>query len=201
MLQNRVDPLGNIIRTTERGAWMGNRGVIHNKDKNIVKPYRLKTWITCLLQFKNRRLQVMAEGRYTQLFFMDEATAFSAGHRPCAECRREDYNRFKENWIKGNELFGFNAKTLIGQIDAIIHDERIGANNEKKTHFNEIDSLPDGAFILHEGAPYLKKGDFLFKWSPAGYSSPVIISGNVEVLTPRTILNAFKAGYYPQMAV
>jgi hypothetical protein len=203
MLQNRVDPSGQIIITPERGAWMGNRGVIHDNKKKIVRPYRLKTWITCVLQFKGRHREVMAAGRYTELFFMDEATAFSAGHRPCAECRREDFSRFKTFWLKGNEGHGFTSKTPIGKIDEIIHDERIGIDNEKKTHREPITSLPDGTFILYDGMDYLKKGGTLYKWLPAGYSAPepITASGDVEVLTPQSIVNAFRAGYIPQMDV
>jgi len=99
MLQNRVDPLGNIIKTPARGQWMGNRGVIHNDKKEILRPFKLKAWITCKLEFKNWKRQVMTPNRYTELFFLDEATAFGAGHRPCFECRRDDYNLFKSYWL------------------------------------------------------------------------------------------------------
>ncbi|HTJ10817.1 MAG TPA: hypothetical protein VL547_02270, partial [Dinghuibacter sp.] len=99
MLQNRVDPYGNIIFTPARGAWMGNRGLLHDAQQHIRRPFRLKAWIICVLQFKGRHRPVMAPGQYTELFFLDEATALSAGHRPCAECRREDFNRFKAAWI------------------------------------------------------------------------------------------------------
>jgi hypothetical protein len=203
MLQNRVDPTGKIIFTPERGAWMGNRGVIHNGEKRIIKPYVLKTWITCALQFKGRHREVMAKGRYTELFFLDEATAFSAGHRPCAECRREDYNLFKAYWLKGNVEQGFNTKTPIGKIDEIIHQERIGKDKEKLTHKESLSALPDGAFVLLQGTIYLKKGNHLYKWSPAGYSAPEPLPGigDVDVLTPRSIVNAFRAGYVPQMAL
>jgi hypothetical protein len=203
MLQNRVDPAGQIIITPERGAWMGNRGVIHDHHKKIVRPYRLKTWIICTLQFKGRHREVMARDRYTELFFMDEATAFSAGHRPCAECRREDFNRFKMYWLKGNESFGFTLKTPIGKIDEIIHQERISNDNHKKTHQEDITLLPDGTFILHQNIPYLKKGENMYKWSPAGYLNPepLMPPGNVRVLTPQSIVNTFRAGYVPQMAI
>ena len=203
MLQNRVDPSGKIIFTPERGAWMGNRGVIHNGEKYIVKPYALKTWITCELQFKGRHRQVMARGKYTELFFLDEATAFSAGHRPCAECRREAYNLFKSYWLKGNPGAGFNLKTPISQIDELIHQERTGKDKQKLTHKERLDSLPDGAFILVKDIIFLKKGESLYRWSPAGYSAaePLPDLQEVEVLTPASIVNAFRAGYVPQMAL
>src|ERR1700743_3660322 len=102
MLQNRVDPQGNIIKTTARGAWMGNRGQLHNEQRQIVRPFKLKAWLTCLLQFNGRKREVMSPQRYTELFFLDEATAFAAGHRPCFECRRKDYDLFKSFWLQGN---------------------------------------------------------------------------------------------------
>ena len=124
-LQNRVDPFGQLIRTTARGAWMGNRGLIHNEHQQIIRPFRLKAWITCVLEFKGRHREVMTPNLYTELFFLDEATAFSAGHRPCAECRRADFNLFKAAWVQGNPLYMYNMKTPIGEIDEIMHRERI----------------------------------------------------------------------------
>src|ERR1700761_7186777 len=111
MLQNRVDPMGNIIRTSARGAWMGNRGLIHDEHQHVLRPFRLKAWLICVLQFRNRKRVVMSPGQYTELFFFDEATAFSAGHRPCFECRRSDALLFRSCWIKGNPEYGFQEKT------------------------------------------------------------------------------------------
>src|SRR5262245_6877749 len=92
--QNRVDPFGRLHAVEARGTWMGNRGVLHNERGQVVAQWRLKRWITCTLSFKNRWRPVFTPRRYSELFFLDEATAFSAGHRPCAECRRERYNEF-----------------------------------------------------------------------------------------------------------
>ena len=203
MLQNRVNPLGEIIRTPARGAWMGNRGLLHNDKQQIVRPFRLLAWITCVLEFKARRRVVMSPGLYTELFFLDEATAFSAGHRPCYECRREDHLRFKNFWLLGNSGYQFNAKTKIGEIDAILHRERLGTDKSKVTFQADISDLPDGTFILCNGKPVLIKGDWLYPWSPAGYETGIERSGNMEVtvLTPASIVNTFRAGYLPQMAV
>ncbi|HEV2353312.1 MAG TPA: hypothetical protein VGR89_03670 [Puia sp.] len=153
MLQNRVDPRGSLIKTTARGAWMGNRGVIHDGQRNIIRPWKLKAWLTCQLVFKDRHRQVMAPDRYTELFFLDEATAFSAGHRPCAECRRSAFNRFKMAWIVANQ-------------------------------------------------PWLYLDGRLHQWSPFGYEEVVSPpqSGGVEVLTPKSVVAAFRAGYKPQVA-
>jgi len=203
MLQNRVDPQGNIIKTPARGAWMGNRGLIHNDKQEIVRSYKLIPWITCLLQFKGWHREVMTPNRYTELFFLDEATAFSAGHRPCKECRRKDHLRFKKFWIKGNPEYGFNEKTLIGIIDAIIHAERITADKSKVTYEESLSKLPDGTFVLYEEKPYLLKGDKLYLWTPAGYEEGIDFPAvnKLAVLTPRSIVNTFSAGYIPQMAI
>src|SRR5258707_3661680 len=103
MLQNRVNPWGELFRTPARGTMMGNRGrTLHNAQQEIVRSYGGKRWICCLLEFKGRRRQIMSPGQYTELFFLDEATAFAAGHRPCAECRRERYKAFRAAWINWN---------------------------------------------------------------------------------------------------
>src|SRR5450432_2352002 len=105
MLQNRVDPYGEIIRTEARGSLMGNRGVIHDANQKIVRAFKHKAWIACALQFQGRRRAVMSPNRWTELFFLDETTAFAAGHRPCSECRKENFKKFKQCWIIGNPQY------------------------------------------------------------------------------------------------
>jgi len=203
MLQNRVDPAGNIIITNARGAWMGNRGQLHDEQKNILRPYKLKAWLTCLLDFNGRKRQVMAINRYTELFFMDEATAFSAGHRPCFECRRKDYERFKSSWIKGNRGDDINVWISAGQIDDILHSERIDRKGQKVTYEDYTGNLPNGAFILLNNKPFLVANDHIYQWSVSGYDKGIKFDGSQKaiVLTPRSMINAFKAGYEPQMAM
>jgi hypothetical protein len=203
MLQNRVDPYGNIIKTDARGAWLGNRGLIHNDRQQIVRPFRLKAWITCLLDFKGRRRKVMSPRLYTELFFLDEATAFAAGHRPCAECRREDFNRFKAAWLKGNPEYGFNEKVVIGAIDEIIHNERVGADGEKRAFKTIAGDLPDGCFIVLDGKAHLLDKGKAYAWSPYGYEEgvPAPEGKQVEVLTPESIVNCFRGGYQPQNSI
>jgi len=202
MLQNRVDPFGNIIRTSARGALMGNRGVIHDEHKTIHRAFRIKAWITCVLQFKGRHRAIMTPNRWTELFFLDEATAFSAGHRPCFECRREDAVRFKSCWIKGNPEYGFSVNTPIGEIDKILHSERIDHKENKVTYEETLQDLPDGTFIEIEGSAYLLADRHVFGWTPFGYEKgKVLPSGHrVKVLTPRSVVNAFQAGYIAQIA-
>lgn len=203
MLQNRVDPFGNIIKTPARGAWMGNRGVLHDPHQILLRPFRLKAWITCQLEFKGRKRQVMAPDRWTELFFLDEATSFAAGHRPCFECRRNDANRFKAFWLKGNPEYNFDEKTPIGEIDKVLHRERIDRGRSKITFEERSDKIPIGTFIVWDDKPFLVKDYFIYLWSPFGYEKGIALpsSANLTVLTPRSIVNTFRAGYVPQMAV
>lgn len=201
MLQNRVSPNGSIIRTKARGAWLGNRGVIHNEHKEIVKAYAIKAWIICMLEFRGRHREIMQPDRWTELFFLDEATAFSAGHRPCFQCRYKDHIQFKEHWIKGNLQYGFDMKTSIKAMDDVIHAERIDKYGGKVSYTEQIKNLPDGTIFNKEEECYLlSKGKF-YHWTPFGYDRyedavPELV---VEVLTPRSIVNAFMAGYSPQI--
>jgi hypothetical protein len=203
MLQNRVDPYGNIIRTSARGAWTGNRGILHDDAKQIRYVFKLKAWITCVLEYKGRKRQVMSPGTWTELFFLDEATAFSAGHRPCFFCRHNDATRFKHYWLKGNPQYGFNEKTSIQEIDKILHKERLTKTKQKQTYTAAIDDLPNGTFISLETRAYLVKDALLHEWSPFGYVNTIErpASGEVTVLTPLSVVNAFRAGYVPEMRI
>lgn len=202
MLQNRVDPFGNIIKTKARGAWMGNRGILHNNEQEIIRPFKLKAWITCKLEFRGRKRNVMSPNRYTELFFMDEATSFAAGHRPCFECRRNDYQRFKSLWIKGNPEYHFNDKTSITEIDNILHKERIDHSKIKVTYEKDVEELPDGSFVLFDNKPYLILGQKIYLWSLFGYDKTSVLSipDKLRILTPKSIVNTFRAGYVPQIA-
>jgi len=201
MLQNRVDPLGNIIHTKARGAWTGTRGLLHNDVKQIVRPYKLQAWLTCQLEFKGRKRVVMSPGKYTELFFLDEATAFSAGHRPCKECRRDEHIKFKKLWLEGNPAYGFNEKTPIGNIDQILQGERMNTDKSKRTFEEPIENIPAGSFILMNGEPCLVFDHAAFQWSPFGYirRMPLPENKNITVLTPRSIMNMFICGYAPQI--
>jgi hypothetical protein len=201
MLQNRVDPFGNIIAISARGSWMGNRGVIHNEQKQITKSFKHKAWIICRLEFKERKRIVMAPNRWTELFFLDEATAFAAGHRPCFECRKEDANHFKSCWIKGNPSYNFNMKTSIKYIDEIIHSERTD-QQKKVAHASGITDLPDGTFIQLDDNPYLVANGGLHRWTPFGYVDAMAgPDSSPTILTPPSIVNAFRQGYVPQVSV
>lgn len=203
MLQNRVDPFGAIIATSARGSWMGNRGVIHNESKQIIRPFKHKAWVICQLEFKGRKRVVMTPDRWTELFFLDEATALTAGHRPCFECRKEDAKRFKSCWIKGNPSHHFTPATSINDIDEIIHRERIDHEKKKVVHQRKVSETPDGTFILMNDHPYLLCKGQLHRWTPFGYEDVMTVSGSylLTILTPNSIVNAIQAGYVPQQAI
>ena len=148
-LQNRVDPWGQLNAVNAKGAWLGNRGILHNDLKEIVAPWRHKSWVTCELAYKDRKRTIFSSGSYSELFFLDEATALSAGHRPCAECRRERYTEFKECWIIAN-VDPLESKVLVSKIDKQLHSERALRGGKKVTYSDEFKNLPNGAFIERE---------------------------------------------------
>jgi len=203
MLQNRVDPFGNIVRTSARGLWMGNRGLLHDDQQNLVRPFRLKAWLICVLEFKGRQRKVMSPRLYTELFFMDEATAFAAGHRPCSECRRADFNKFKSLWLKSNPEYGFAERVHIAEIDNILHSERMDEKGAKVTYTEAIENIPDGTFIAFNAKPFMIANGLMFAWTPYGYEQGMALpeTESVTVLTPRSVVNTFRAGYLPQMAI
>ena len=139
----------------------------------------------------------MTPNHWTELFFWDEATAFAAGHRPCFECRRQDANRFKYFWLLGNKEYGFNEKVLIKEIDKILHNERIDSIGAKVTYLADIKILPDGCFIEWDGKPWVILKGSILPWTAAGYGDkvPFPVMGKVKVLTPKSTVNAFRAGY------
>src|SRR5262249_8002464 len=151
-LQNRVDPCGVIFESPARGTLMGNRGgALHNDQRVIVRKFKNQRWITCLLEFRGRRRSVMSPGRYTELFFLDEAVALAAGHRPCAECRRERYNAFKASWIRWCPGSG-EGPLLAADMDRELHPARISSTGTKVTYNAPLNSLPNGCFVQIEGA-------------------------------------------------
>ena len=198
-LQNRVDPFGNLIRTADRGTMMGNRGgALHNVDREIVRGYKSRRWITCVLEFRGRHRVVMSPNRYTELFFLDEAVAFAAGHRPCAECRRESYNAFRNAWWRQSEK---SRPPFADIMDLELHSARIDKQRKKVTYEAASSLLPDGVFILIEGRAYLVRGDALLLWTPAGYARRDGRPKNafVTVLTPKPIVECFRQGYIPEI--
>lgn len=192
--QNRVTPEGAIIATPARGLFLGNRGCLHDANGQIgAARWRHPHWIVCALSFKDRWRPIMAPGRWTELFFLDEAVALAAGHRPCAECRRAAYNRFRA---------AFTPDPLPApEIDRRLHAARVTRGRVQVTHPARIAGLPDGTFLRLPGqaAPLLVNGERLHPYSPEGYRTalPRPARGTVEVLTPAPTVAALKAGYVP----
>jgi hypothetical protein len=204
-LQNRVRPDGEIIATLHRGLMMGNRGgAFHLPDRTLGnRRWATRQWIACVLAFKDRhRPAMMQPNRYTELFFLDEATALAAGHRPCFECRRRDAERFAALWA---ECRGWPAPARAAEMDVALHAERVGEDGRKVSFRAQLGALPDGCFVrdIESGSmqPYLVEGDRLFAWSPAGYGppQPAPRRRDVEVLTPRSIVAVLSAGYAPML--
>jgi hypothetical protein len=199
--QNRVTPWGEIVATPERGTLMGNRGVLHDGDGRIVRSWREQRWIACLLQFKGRKREVMSPGLYTELFFLDEATALAAGHRPCAECRRGRFGAFRRAWAAAGLATG---EVKAPEIDGRLHGERLGRGGQKRTWRAELDGLPDGVFVYlpdrGEDA-WLVRGALLLAWSAGGYRERLPRPRGVEVtvLTPPSTVSAIRAGYAPEV--
>lgn len=197
-LQNRVDPFGNLFRTQARGAMMGNRGGrLHNSARDIVRPYKSRRWITCLLEFRERHRVVMSERRYTELFFLDEAVSLAAGHRPCAECRRERFTAFRDAWGRARNP---DRLPFADEIDLELHAARI-AMGRKVTYEASLSSLPDGCFVQIEGGAYLVWHNALLLWAPGGYTRRMARpnDGKVPVLTPAPIVECLSHGYRPEI--
>jgi hypothetical protein len=189
--QNRVTPLSELIATPARGLVYGNRGCLHDDTGRIRRRFNGRRWISCQLQFKDwRRGPLLQPGKFTELFFLDEATAFAAGHRPCALCRRADYNRFVERWQALHP-----GQTGADAIDAHLHDERVEPGTRGQRHHSApLADLPDGAFVLHEGAPHLVLGDNLLAWSAAGYPARVRRpdAHTARVITPPSLVELLR---------
>ncbi len=200
--QNRVTPCGRIIATPERGTMMGNRGVLHDPDGRVRRPWQVRRWLVCALEFRGRHRTVMAPNRYTELFFLDEATALAAGHRPCFECRRRAFTAFRDAWAAGNPALLGDRVPTAGLIDDHLHAERVGPGRSKRTYRADLDDLPDSVFVTLDrwgDLPYLIRGRHLLAWSPGGYRERRRRPSGAEatILTPASTVAAIRAGYAP----
>jgi len=194
-LQNRVTPTGDIIATPHRGMFTGNRGVIHDPaSKALTRRWANKAWLTCVCEFRGRRREVMGGRSWTELFFLDEATALSAGHRPCFYCRRDDAVRFRAAWEAGNGATNVSAR----DIDAVLHGERL-SGGKKRLHPlpMPLEELPAGAMVQQGNGSYLIARRRALSWSPAGYGQAQTTLQDAMLLTPPSTLRALSAGYRP----
>ncbi|GAB0109486.1 hypothetical protein [Pseudoalteromonas distincta] len=200
-LQNRVTPSGRLESTSARGAWLGNRGILHNKDKKIVSPWKHQAWVTCKLNYKGIKRDIFSPNKYSELFFIDEVTALSAGHRPCGGCRKVRYNEFKLAWCNANLDNAVN-NISITTIDKKLHAERAIRGGEKVTYNEVFEKLPAGTFISINTVPHLIWDNKIYPWTHYGYNKPISaipLNKIVEVLTPVSIVIMFKKGFIPQV--
>ncbi|WP_417588153.1 hypothetical protein [Pararhodobacter oceanensis] len=197
--QNRIDPCGDFHAVPQRGTLMGNRGILHDEKQRICRSHRHQNWVTCRLDFKDRKRTVMALGRYTELFFLDEATAFAAGHRPCAECRRARYREFTEAWLRAHGAPS-SPRPLPQLIDRTLHAARITRSGEKPVFKADVESLSNGT-IFRSGHEILLLWDRRqWRWSFNGYrAQPQPTTGPVTVLTPQPLLAVFEQGFTPRV--
>ena len=194
-LRNRVTPAGELIATAHRGTMYGNRGVLHNDDLALVRRYQVRRWLVCVLDFRGRRRPVMRPRRYTELFFLDEAVALAAGHRPCAECRYAAYQSFRRAWTEARAL---TAEPAADDIDRVLHWQRRLVEGARVTYPALLSELPDGVFIVHDDEFWLATDGGLHRWTPAGYTDRTAqFDGPAAVLTPRATVEAIRAGYRP----
>jgi len=197
-LPNRVDPFGELFATPARGTLFGNRGGrFHADDKTLTKRrWASRNWICCVLDFDSRKREVWSSRSYTELFFLDEATALAAGHRPCFECRRKDAEAFAEGWRRARNM---SSRPFVDEMDDTLHAERLDGR-AKRLHRRAIDELPDGAFVVLDGEALAVRGDTLLRWTPAGYDvrKPRPRGVSVDVLTPPSTLAVLAAGYQPK---
>jgi hypothetical protein len=187
-LQNRVTPLSELIADPARGLVYGNRGCLHDDRGEIRRLYATRRWIACRLRFKGwHRSPLLQPGKFTELFFLDEATALAAGHRPCALCRWEDYRRFLE-------IVGASGAD---EIDERLHRERLDGR-ARRLHEARLDELPDGTFVLHDARPCLVLDGALLSWAPAGYRDRIVPDElRVQAITPPSLVRLLRAEWEP----
>lgn len=199
-LRNRVTPFNTIVAVPDRSLFMGNRGRLHEDQREPVRQYRVKQWIICQIAFKGRQRTLMTPGEYTELFFLDEPTALAAGHRPCGECRRQAFTRFRDAWSRGNAA---GEPVALSDLDARLHADRWegwGNYGHPRHHRAALEDLPDGAMVAIDGDAHLVLGDHLHRWTPGGYTDPrPRPAGEVELLTPPGTVAALGAGYEPEI--
>lgn len=195
--RNRVTPLGDIEAFPLRGAWTGNRGILH-RDRKIVRQFASKLWLTCALEYKDSHRELWQPGRATFLYFFDEAVSMAAGHRPCALCRRTGYNAYRQAWVRG---LGGPPPTA-RQLDSRLHEDRLlsGTHTRRRTSL-PWRSLPDGAFVLDGDMPELVLRGRLVTWTREGYTGgrPRPVRGDAQVITPAATVAVLRSGYPVQI--
>ncbi|MGZ9721995.1 hypothetical protein [Rhizobium miluonense] len=195
-LQNRVTPFGDIVAISQRGMFTGNRGIIHDPSTKTLlrKRWASKTWLVCNCSYKGQHREVMAARSWTELFFLDEAVALAAGHRPCFLCRRQAAERYRACWAKGNGETLPSARRM----DTVLHAERIERSAKRLHHLTGLlDDLPDGTVVARGDGAFTLRGGYAYRWTNEGYAPPQILNGADWLLTPPSTVMALRAGYVP----
>jgi hypothetical protein len=196
-LRNRMTPLGEPIAVAARGLVYANRGNMHDAQRHIRRPYGVRRWIACQLEFRGwHRGRLMQPGRFTELFFLDEATAFAAGHRPCRLCRYVDYEEFVDTWSEIHPHRATNADA----IDDVLHAERWDAERERQRHHEAAYSgLPTGTFVLRDEEPWVVLDDHVVRWTPEGYERRTArpTRGRATVITPPSLVKVLRTERTP----
>jgi hypothetical protein len=195
-LQNRVTPFGDIVAIPQRGMFTGNRGIIHDPATRTLlkRRWASKAWLVCLCEFRGRRRAVMSGRSWTELFFLDEAIALAAGHRPCFFCRRQAARAFRYAWASGQAV----KLPRAAEMDAVLHAERLD-HGRRRLHAlpSHADDLPDGSVIVAAGEAYTLAHGGAFRWTPDGYDRAVEIPRASALVTPPSTVVALRAGYRP----
>jgi hypothetical protein len=195
-LQNRVTPFGDIVAISQRGLFTGNRGIIHDPATKtlLTRRWATRTWLVCDCEFKGRRRAVMADRSWTELFFLDEAVALAAGHRPCFLCRRDDAERFRACWASATG----DSPPSAGHMDSVLHAERL-ERGLKRVHPLTLllTDLPDGAVVAVGPDAYTLRAGLAYRWTNDGYEPPKVLPDADSLLTPPSTVKALFAGYQP----
>ena len=199
-LPNGVNPSGAIASTCPSAGWLGNRGELHDAERRVRRDWKLKAWVTCQLSYKGwNRKPLMQPGRYTELFFLDEATALAAGHRPCGMCRKPSYSAFKSIWTQAN---GMPPDMPIGEMDKLLHAERTNRLADG-AWVRRLADLPPGVMVHWNNDIHLWSGSSLRFWAPEGYGAEQRVdefeSSEVRLATPPSIVETIAAGYPAQL--
>jgi hypothetical protein len=191
-LQNRVTPFGELVAVSARGTMLGNRGILHDDHRRIVRMWCGRRWICCVLEWKGIRRTIMKPHSYTELFFLDEATAFAAGHRPCFECRRPAALAYQAAWARA-----FGRVASADEMDEVLDTDRRD-RRAKKTYRAAARGLPVGTFVADARGAWLLCGERRLRWTAARYAEgDALPEGDVDVLTPRATVEVLRAGYVP----
>ncbi len=189
--------MGRLYAIPARGTLLGNRGILHDDQQRVVRPWAHKSWITCVLSFAGIRRRVFSPHAYSELFFLDEATALAAGHRPCATCQRARFLQFKAAWAQVHPPR--ETRLTVAQIDPQLHDERTIRGGDKRTYDERLADLPSGTIFSYKEESYLVWNDGYFSWSFTGYAAAraIDLTAYVNVLTPRSIVEMLRLGFEP----